>query len=301
MPLRRGSNPCVLTLYRELIGTAVLLAAARLTEGRLSVATPQLRQCALSGAFYALIRLSVVFALADGGADLTAALVPLVPVMTLGLSLVLGLERLRARTTSGVVLIVGMALCVLSASLMATVKGPLAFGRPMAGDHAPLSPAAGVLWMLVNTSLSACVQVHNKRILAAGVPVVTMNACICAFCCMFLLPMTIVAAHSPRQWVPTPWLMLAVIYSGIFPTAVNNVLLSRANLKLGPTVTNLWLPLQPVTTMVLDYLTLGDAVYVGQLVCSLGVNAGLIASIWGKHAQDALMRDDARPGRAVKT
>jgi hypothetical protein len=53
--------------------------------------------------------------------------------------------------------------------------------------------------------------------------------------------------------------------------------------------------------MVLDYLTLGDAVYVGQLVCSLGVNAGLIASIWGKHAQDALMRDDARPGRAVKT
>ena len=301
VPLRRGSNPCVLTLYRELIGTAVLLAAARWIDKSLTVAKPQLRQCALSGALFALIRLSVVFALNDGGADLTAALVPLVPVMTLGLSLLLRMERLRARTTSGVVLIVGMALCVLSASLMAAVKGPLAFGKPMAGSHAPLRPASGVLWMLVNTSLSACVQVHNKRILAAGVPVFTMTACISAFCVLFLVPLTFIAAHSPRQWVPTPWLMLAALYSGIFPTAVNNVLLSRANLTLGPTVTNLWLPLQPVTTMVLDYVTLGDAVYVGQLVCSLGVNAGLVMAIWGKHAQDELMRVPRSSADGVKT
>ena len=95
VPLRRGSNPCVLTLYRELIGTAVLLAAARWIDKSLTVAKPQLRQCALSGALFALIRLSVVFALNDGGADLTAALVPLVPVMTLGLSLLLRMERLR--------------------------------------------------------------------------------------------------------------------------------------------------------------------------------------------------------------
>ena len=276
----------MLTLYREVVGAVVLFCAARWNGLQVSaLQVPVLRHCAASGLVYALIRLSVVFALHDGGANITAALVPLCPVLTLGLSLALGLETMQARTRSGVVMLGGLVLCVTCSALMAVVKGPLAFGNPATGTSAPTSPTSGVLWMIVNTALSAAVQVHNKRILATGLPVIHMLAAISFFCVVCLIPLTAAVAHVPKMWLPTGWLIVACVYSGIFPTAVNNILMSRANKHLGPTVANLWLPLQPVITCALDFVTLGDAVYVGQLLCGLGVNAGLILAIWGKHEQ----------------
>lgn len=44
--------------------------------------------------------------------------------------------------------------------------------------------------------------------------------------------------------------------------------MARANKHLGPTAANLYMPLQPVTTVFIDYMTLGDAVYVANIVRS---------------------------------
>jgi hypothetical protein len=76
----------------------------------------------------------------------------------------------------------------------------------------------------------------------------------------------------------------ACAYSGLAATAVNNVLLARANRHLGPTVANLYMPLQPLTTVLIDYCTLGDAVYAANVVCGLGVAAGLVLAVAGKHS-----------------
>jgi hypothetical protein len=67
---------------------------------------------------------------------------------------------------------------------------------------------------------------------------------------------------------------------------VNNVLLARANRHLGPTVANLYMPLQPLTTVLIDYLTLGDAVYAANVACGIGVIAGLVLAVGGKHSAD---------------
>lgn len=62
------------------------------------------------------------------------------------------------------------------------------------------------------------------------------------------------------------WAHLAVLYGGLVATGLNNVLMARANKALGPTVANLYMPLQPVTTAIIDYLTLGDAFYAANVV-----------------------------------
>jgi hypothetical protein len=88
-------------------------------------------------------------------------------------------------------------------------------------------------------------------------------------------------------WRPDGWMLGACVYSGVFATAVNNVLLARVTRRLGPTTANLYMPLQPLTTVLIDYLTLGDAVYLANLLCGLGVMAGLVLAVVGKHAADA--------------
>jgi hypothetical protein len=57
------------------------------------------------------------------------------------------------------------------------------------------------------------------------------------------------------------------------------------------------MPLQPLTTVLIDYLTLGDAVYLANLLCGLGVMAGLVLAVVGKHAADAA-RGGSRLGAA---
>lgn len=67
-----------------------------------------------------------------------------------------------------------------------------------------------------------------------------------------------------------------MLFGGLFATAMNNVLLARANKRLGPLVANLYVPLQPLCTATLDYIFLKDAFYLSNLLCGIGVVAGLL-------------------------
>ena len=89
-------------------------------------------------------------------------------------------------------------------------------------------------------------------------------------------------------------MLAACVYSGVFATGLNNVLLARVNRRLGPTVANLYMPLQPATTVLIDYLTLGDAVYAANVVCGIGVVVGLVLAVVGKQRGDT-QRGESQP------
>ena len=95
----------------------------------------------------------------------------------------------------------------------------------------------------------------------------------------------------------------ACLYSGLFATGVNNVLLARVNRRLGPTTANLYMPVQPLSTALIDWLTLGDAFYVANLACGLGITAGLVLAVVGKQrggraaaSEQARQRAEERAG-----
>ena len=68
---------------------------------------------------------------------------------------------------------------------MGFLRGPLLFGTPPQGAHAPTHVALGVAWMMINTLLSAVVQIVNKRTLALF-PTVSTTAGVAAFAVLFL-------------------------------------------------------------------------------------------------------------------
>jgi len=90
----------------------------------------------------------------------------------------------------------------------------------------------------------------------------------------------------------------ACLYSGLMATAVNNVLLARVCRRLGPTAANQWMPLQPLSTAFIDFLTLGDAFYAANLVCGFGVVAGLVLAVGGKQRAAALAASEQGQRRA---
>ncbi len=100
-------------------------------------------------------------------------------------------------------------------------------------------------------------------------------------------------------WRPDGWVLAACVYSGVFATGLNNVLLARVTRRLGPTVANLYMPLQPATTVLIDYLTLGDAVYLATVLCSVGVVAGLVLAVLGKQRSGASVLGKQRSGASV--
>ena len=132
--LKRGFDPIVLATYREL-GTATLLLIGSIALHRgsgLKRFRPDMRQAALFvacgvGGVYGL-QLFYVLGLARTDANTAALFQPLVPVLVLLLSALLGIERLRLRPwgeaavlrswqkLAGVVLACGGCLLVVSAS-----------------------------------------------------------------------------------------------------------------------------------------------------------------------------------------
>ena len=90
----------------------------------------------------------------------------------------------------------------------------------------------------------------------------------------------------------------ACLYSGLMATAVNNVLLARVNRRLGPTTANLYMPLQPLTTAFIDWMTLGDAFYLANLVCGIGIGLGLLLAVGGKQRAAAAAASERGQRRA---
>ena len=249
-----------------------------------------LKLLAMAGAIFCGIRLTILQGLVGAGPDITAALVPLTPIFTTVLAVSMGREKLRVSTGAGQQQVGGMIVCTLSACLMGVLRGPLLFGNPNGGADAVAPPSnvpAGVAFMLLECLLAAWVQIVNRRTLIEhGYPTVSTTAGVACFACAFLFPAACVMA-PPGSWRLTPVLAGAVLYSGFFGTAMNNILLARANKRLGSTVANLYMPLQQVMTALLDWATLGDAVYTANLVCGTFVTLGLAAAVVGKARGDA--------------
>jgi hypothetical protein len=90
------------------------------------------------------------------------------------------------------------------------------------------------------------------------------------------------ATVPASAWWVDGSVLAAVFFGGLLATAMNNIFLARANKRLGPLVATMYVPVQPLCTAVLDYIFLGDAFYLCNLVCGVGVITGLMLVKTGK-------------------
>lgn len=219
------------------------------------------------------------------GPTIAAAIMPTSPVVAFGLCLIAGAEKLQLGTKAGALQMIGLIVSVTAASMIAVMPGgPLVFGAlhdaNSTTEHLPNNIPLGVLVLVANTVAASANTIIQRSVLQD----LSLSLTITLQTLFSLLWQVLLASTTlPRSSWRMDWkVAIAVLYSGIFPTAVNNLIMANANQHVSPTVLYAFMPLQPVFTGILDLLIFNDPVYLSSFICSCGIFCGLALYIKGK-------------------
>ncbi len=252
----------------------MLLVALRLREGSIRLERGDaLRILGLGALGFGVYQILWATALQAIPAGTSAFLIAATPVLTALLAVVAGADVLTRRTLLGTlvsfsgvsIVVVGGACLVLDQSLLGdglTLIGAVcwavytAFGAPVLRRHSPLRTTA---WAMVGGSIVLLLPGLWQGVGASW------------------------GSVQPGAWA-------GLLYSSLIPAGISNVIVFHGVRLLGPTRITAWQFLVPFVTVVIAFLTLGEAIQPAELlggaIIVLGV--ALIRSASGGRIADAI-------------
>ncbi|CAN6181835.1 unnamed protein product [Urochloa humidicola] len=275
-----GMSIFVFIFYRQATGSLLLLPLALLFQRKNMPSMPmmlllKLFFCALFGNTLNLNLYNVCLKLTS--ATLVAAAGNTMPVVTLCLALLLRMEVVDLRSSSGIAKVSGSALCIAGVMVMAFYAGPglspVSHHRVFAahagtGGHASTSKAAwitGTFLMVLNNiswSLSVCCL---ARILRDFPNRMLVAVSLCMFSALQSLVIAAVAERDISRWkLRLDVGLLAIVYNGFLVTGVTYYLQAWCVEMKGPVFFAAWLPLCYVFTVFCSSFFLGETVHLGR-------------------------------------
>lgn len=254
-----GLEPLAFAGTRVLVATPILLLLAwrhdRMIPERRD--WPRLALLGLLGIFanQTLFLLGLNFTSATS----SAILMPSIPVFTAAAGAVLGVERVRGRRLAGIACAAAGALVLLDPTRLET------------GGRASI----GNLLILTNCLCYAFFLVL-QRPLHARLPWRTLIAWSFLFGSIGTIPVS-APALARTDWAALPVLtVVAILYVGAVPTALNNALNSWAVRRSSPALVAAFTTLQPVFTTLLAAALLAESLRLGQALGFVLIVLGLV-------------------------
>ncbi|KAF8722966.1 hypothetical protein HU200_022109 [Digitaria exilis] len=218
------------------------------------------------------------------------------PVITFCLALLLRMEVVKLRSSSGVAKLAGVALCLAGALVIAFYAGPSlspvnhhrAFHTVSSSAQASRAPSRGTwitgtflmvlamvtwsLWIIMQTALLK--EYPNKML-------VTTVQCVFSVAQSFVA--AVVAERDFAKWkLQRDVSLLAVIYTGFVVTGVGYYLQAWCVEIKGPVFLAVWTPLSFVLTIFCSSFFLGEIVHLGSILGGILLVVGLYSLFWGK-------------------
>ncbi|XP_022157110.1 WAT1-related protein At3g30340-like [Momordica charantia] len=220
-------------------------------------------------------------------ATFACAFLNLIPVATFLMALLLRLETVKLKSSSGQAKMLGTVVCISGAVLLITYKGPALANRSYAAAAATavkktnwtlgcIALVVGTLlwssWFLLQTNI-------GKRYPYEYSSTAIMSFFGAAQAAVFnLCTRTTLSSWGLHGKIQ----IITVVYSGMIGSGLCVVGTSWCVKKRGPVFTAAFSPLVQIIAAVFDIPVLHDPLYLGNLLGSLIVIIGLYVLLWGK-------------------
>ncbi|KAM0862373.1 hypothetical protein ACQ4PT_045317 [Festuca glaucescens] len=292
-----GMNSFVFIFYRQAAATLLLVPLAIILERRNA---PPMSLWLFTKIFmYALLGSTVSMNLHNLSLKYTSATVASatsnsIPVITFLFAVLLHLEAIKLRASSGAAKLAGVALCIAGVLVIALYAGPplspLNHHRAFAGHaHAGGGNKQGqwmkgtFLMLLANVTWSLWI-VLQARLLKEYPNKLLLTALQCLLSTGQSLALAAAATGGKRDvWrLRLDVGLVAVAYSGFVVTGVSFYLQAWCIEKRGPVFLAMSNPLGLLLTVFCSSFFLGEVVHLGSILGGALLVAGLYSVLWGK-------------------
>ncbi|KAL2339678.1 hypothetical protein Fmac_007618 [Flemingia macrophylla] len=290
--MAQGMTNFVFIFYSNAIASILLLPTSFLIH---RFQRPPITFSTLSGFFLLALLgyLAQVFGYAGiyyGSATLSTSMLNLVPAFTFLLAVLFRMEQLNWKKFSSLAKLLGTIVSIAGAFIVTLYKGPaLLMGVSSANlSQQPLF-SEDSNWILAGVLLAAdCIMASAYIIVQAYIlKKYPAELIVVFFYCFFVAIQSavtcLVVERDISAWSLEPKLrLLAVLYSGVFGSAFQVGIITWCLHQTGPVFVSMFKPLGIVISVVLGFLFLGDAFYLGSLIGATVIVVGFYSVLWGK-------------------
>ncbi|KAK6944487.1 EamA domain [Dillenia turbinata] len=306
--LNRGMSHYVLVVYRHAFATAVIAPFAIVLERKVrpKITFSIFMQIFVLGLLGQVLTLRIFnkanfyyAGLKFTSPTFSCAMSNMLPAMTFVMAVIFRMEKIDMKKLRCQAKVVGTLVTVAGAMLMTLYKGPIMemVWTKYINTHQSQAPAQtaanedrdwvkGSIFLIVATFAWASLFILQAFTLKRYTAQLSLTTLVCFMGTLQAIAVTFVMEHKPSVWsIGWDMNLLAAAYAGIVTSSIAYYVQGLVMQAKGPVFVTAFSPLMMIIVAIMGSFILAEKIYLGGVLGSVLIVAGLYFVLWGKHKE----------------